>query len=150
MGLRGRYSLTIDVGTSVSKVTLYDEAFREVSKAKDEITTNYPQPHYFEQDPSQWWTNIRREINEVASQVDPKEIKAIGVCAQMHAPILVDRKGTVLFPSLSWPDLRTVKTTDEVTSKTGISQPYYTALAPKILWIKRSNPGLIKRTHRTL
>jgi len=150
MGLRGKYSLTIDVGTSVSKVTLYDEAFREVSKAKDEITTNYPQPHYFEQDPNQWWTNIRREIKEVISRVDPKEIKAIGVCAQMHAPILADRKGNVLFPSLSWPDLRTVETTDEIASKTGISQPYYTALAPKILWINRSDPRLIKRTHKFL
>jgi xylulokinase len=148
--MSGKYSLTIDVGTSVSKVTLYDEEFREISKAKDEITTRYPEPHFFEQDPNQWWTNVRREIKEVTSQVNPKEIKGVGVCAQMHAPILVDKKGNVLFPSLSWPDLRTVEITDEINSKTGISQPYYTALAPKILWIKRSNPTLIGRTYKFL
>ncbi len=150
INMSGKYSLTIDVGTSVSKVTLYDEGFREISKVKDEIFTSYPEPHFFEQDPNQWWDNVKREIKEVLSQVDPGEISGVGVCAQMHAPILVDREGTVLFPSLSWPDLRAIEITDEISSKTGIFQPYYTSLAPKILWIKRSHPNVVQRAYKIL
>ncbi|MEM2094077.1 MAG: FGGY family carbohydrate kinase, partial [Candidatus Bathyarchaeia archaeon] len=105
---------------------------------------------FFEQDPNQWWFNVRREIKEVLNHVNPRDINGVGACAQMHAPILVDRDGSPLFPSLGWPDLRAIELTDEISSKTGIFQPYFTALAPKILWIKKHSPDLINRTYKFL
>lgn len=52
--MKSRYLLAVDIGTSVSKVIVYDEEFRKITEARDEITTYYPQPHFFEQDPNQW------------------------------------------------------------------------------------------------
>jgi len=148
--MKSRYLLAVDIGTSVSKVIVYDEEFRKITEARDEITTYYPQPHFFEQDPNQWWINVRREIEEVITKIDPKEIVGIGVCAQMHAPILVNKEGAPLYRCLSWPDLRTVETTNEITLATGVNQPFYTAMAPKVLWIKRNHPKLIERTYKIL
>jgi len=145
-----KYFLTIDIGTSVSKAILYDNQFRKISEARDEITTYHPQPHFFEQDPNQWWTNIRREIKEAVAKIDPREIVGIGTCAQMHAPILVDKYGSPLFPCLSWPDLRTVEITNEMNRALDVFQPFYTATAPKILWIKRNHPELVERTYKIL
>lgn len=148
--MKSRYLLAIDVGTSVSKVIVYDEDFRKITEARDEITTHYPQPHFFEQDPKQWWMNIRREIGEVVTKIEPKQIVGIGVCAQMHAPILVNKEGEAVYRCLSWPDLRTVEITKEMNRTLEVNQPFYTAMAPKILWIKRNHPKLIENTYKIL
>ena len=145
-----KYFLTIDIGTSVSKAILYDDQFKKIAEAHDEISVHHPQPPLFEEDPNQWWTNVKREVKDVVTKINPKEIVGIGACAQMHAPILVDKKGTLLFPCLSWPDLRTVEITNEMNRAIDVPQPFYTATAPKILWIKRNNPELIERTYKIL
>ncbi|MDQ1278885.1 MAG: hypothetical protein QG670_145 [Thermoproteota archaeon] len=148
--MSNKYFLTIDIGTSVSKVILYDSQFKRIAEAHDEISVYHPQPNFFEQNPNQWWTNVKKEIKEVVTKTNPKEIVGVGACAQMHAPILVNNKGTPLFPCLSWPDLRTVEITNEINNVIDVPQPYYTATAPKILWIKRNNPDLIKKTYKIL
>jgi xylulokinase len=148
--MQTRYLLAIDVGTSVSKVILYDDQFRKISEAQDEIETHHPKPHLFEQDPNQWWKKVRRGIREVVAKIDPREIVGIGACAQMHAPILVDKGGSPLYSCLSWPDLRAVEITEDMSLDTGVYQPFYTATAPKILWIKRNHPQLIEKTYKIL
>ncbi|MHA2313667.1 MAG: xylulokinase [Candidatus Hermodarchaeia archaeon] len=145
-----RYLLAIDVGTSVSKVIAYDETFRKITDARDEITTYHPQPHFFEQDPNQWWLNVRREIDEVVTKINPKEIIGIGVCAQMHAPILVTKEGGPLYSCLNWPDLRTVEITKEMNRTLAVKQSFYTSMAPKLLWIKRNHPKLLEKTYKIL
>jgi xylulokinase len=142
--------MAVDIGTSVSKVVVFDDRFHQIAKVQDEIDTRHPQPHFFEQDPAQWWTNVKREIREIVETIDPKDIKGIGVCAQMHAPIFVDNAGDPLTPCLNWPDLRTVAETEEIQSATGLFQPFYTATAPKILWLLRENPRAIRETFKIL
>lgn len=148
--MTANYLMSVDIGTSVSKVVVFDDQFHQIAKAQDEIDTRYPQPHFFEQDPAQWWTNVQREIREIVETLDPRHIKGVGVCAQMHAPIFVDSAGTPLTPCLNWPDLRTVAETEEIQSATGVFQPFYTATAPKILWLLRQNPRVIHETFRIL
>jgi xylulokinase len=148
--MKRRFLLTIDVGTSVSKVIVYDEDFHKIIEARDEIITKYPQPHFFEQEPTQWWRNVRRELREVTTKIDPKQIVGIGVCAQMHAPILVNKEGKPLYSCLSWPDLRTTELTKEMNRNLSVHQPFYTGMAPKIMWIKRMHPKMIESTYKIL
>lgn len=145
-----KYLMAVDIGTSVSKVVVFDDQFHQIAKAQDEIDTRHPQPHFFEQDPTQWWTNVKGEIREIVKTIDPRDIKGIGVCAQMHAPIFVDSAGDPLTPCLNWPDLRTVAETEEIQTATELFQPFYTATAPKILWLLRKNPRTIRETFKIL
>lgn len=144
------YFLAIDVDASVTKVVLYNDEFQRISEAQDEITTYYPRSFFFEQDPNQWWLNVRRAIREVVAKIDPSKVVGIGTCAQMHAPIFVDKKGSALHHCLSWPDLRTVEITKEINNAVGVFQPFYTATAPKILWMKRNHPEVMKKTYKIL
>ena len=148
--MSGKYFLTCDIGTSVTKTVLYDTSFNAVASASEENVVKHEQPCWLEEDPDQWWTSITREILKVTANIDSSEIVGIGTTAQMHAPMLVDRNGRLLFPCLSWPDGRTVQFVEEISEKTGVSQPYFTSTAPKILWIKRHNPRIIEETYKVL
>jgi xylulokinase len=145
-----KYFLTCDIGTSVTKTVLYEDTFKAIASASEENPSTHTKACWFEEDPDQWWTSIKREIKTVTKDIDPRNIVGIATCAQMHAPILVDQDGNPLFPSLSWPDKRTIHLVDEVSKETGIHQPYFTSTAPKILWIKRHEAKIIEKTYKVL
>ena len=50
-------------------------------------------PGWAEQDPNQWWSNIKLLAQKIISKsgIDGKEIKAIGISYQMHGLVLVDK-----------------------------------------------------------
>jgi xylulokinase len=145
-----KFFLTCDIGTSVTKTVLYDDCFNSIMSASEENVSTYLKPCWIQQDPNQWWVSVSSQIKKITQAVDPNAILGVAVCAQMHAPILVDQMGTPLFPCLSWPDQRTVQLVDEVSVETGVKQPYFTSTAPKILWIKRSIPGILDKMYKVL
>ncbi|MCJ7770348.1 FGGY family carbohydrate kinase [Candidatus Bathyarchaeota archaeon] len=146
----GKYYLTCDIGTSVTKTVLYDQNFVAVASASEENLAKHEQPCWLEEDPKQFWRSISSEIRKVTQGIDTKDIIGVGATSQMHAPILVDKQGNPLFGCLSWPDGRTVQLVEEVSEKTGIPQPYFTSTAPKILWIKRHDPSILEKTYKIL
>ena len=148
--LVGKYFLTVDVGTSVTKTVLYGDNFKAVASASEENLSAHTKACWFEEYPEQWWDSVKREIRKVTEGIDTKDILGVGTCAQMHAPILVDRDGNALYPCLSWPDKRTIQLVDEVSRETGVPQPYFTSTAPKILWINRESPEIIEKTYKML
>jgi xylulokinase len=145
-----KYLLTIDIGTSVTKTVLYNENFIAIASASEENISAHKEACWFEEYPEQWWDSVKREIKIVTQDIDSRDILGIGTCAQMHAPILVNRYGDALYPCLSWPDKRTISLVDEVSRETKVSQPYFTSTAPKILWIKRKKPEVIEKTYKML
>ena len=148
--LLSKYFLTCDIGTSATKTVLYDENFKSVARAGEENISKHPKACWFEADPNQWWASVIREIKTVTEDIDSANIAGVATCAQMHAPILVDREGNSLYPCLSWPDGRTVKLVKEVERETGIPQSYFTTTAPKLLWINRHAPDAIENTYKVL
>ena len=55
----------------------------------------------------------------VASQVDPKRIRAVGLSGQMHGLVLLDRENKPLRPAILWNDQRSAPQCAEVYDKTG-------------------------------
>lgn len=145
-----KYFLSCDIGTSVTKTVIYDDSFKTLASASEENACKHTKACWLEEYPEQWWASIKREIATVTEGIDTKNILGIATCGQMHAPILVDRDGNALFSCLSWPDNRTVKLVEEVRKETGVHQPYFTSTAPKILWINRHAPEIIKKTYKVL
>ena len=148
--MAGKYFLACDIGTSVTKSVLFDDDFKTVASASEENKIKHTKACWLEEYPEQWWASIVKEIAKVTESIDPKNIMGVATCAQMHAPILVDRDGDALFSCLSWPDGRTVGLVEEITKKTNVPQPYFTSTAPKILWIKRNSPESLENAYKIL
>jgi len=148
-GEENKVFLCIDVGTSVCKVVLFDQEFNEVYKVSGEIQTFHPKPHWFEQDPNQWWKLIIKLIRKIPSQYSDRII-GVGICAQAHAPILVNGENQALHPCLSWPDLRAIKEAEFLSETLKVRILPFESAASKLLWIKKNHPRIFERTYKIL
>ncbi|MBS9478332.1 FGGY-family carbohydrate kinase [Ancylobacter radicis] len=142
--------LGLDIGTTSTiglLLRLPGEILGVVSRP---VTLSSPQAGWAEEDPAQWWANVRaitRELIET-SGIDPAEIVAVGVTGMLPAVVLLDAQGQLLRPSIQQSDgrcgaevaeMRAEK--DEATfiakAGNGINQQLVTA---KLRWIARHEP----------
>jgi xylulokinase len=147
--------LGLDIGTTSTiglLVRLPDEVLGVASRP---VTLSSPHAGWAEEDPAEWWANVRAITAELiaTSGIDPSEIAAVGVTGMLPAVVLVDQAGAVLRPSIQQSDgrcgievgeLRAAK--DEATfiakAGNGINQQLVTA---KLRWIARHEPQVFTR-----
>ena len=150
-GLSRSYLMTIDLGTSALKTTLFDRKFNVVSTGSRETETIYPKPTWAEQDQHIWSRSATEAIKEAMTKVNasPDEIKVIGMCAQSHGPSLVDERCRPLMRCLIWPDLRAVSQAEAVNKQGhGSISAHYTAA--KLLWVKENYPEVLDEAYKFL
>lgn len=102
--------LAIDQGTTGSTVVLFDDAFCVVSRGYAEVPTQYPQPGWVEQNPTDIWESVVKALSAALSlpSVNISSIAAIGVTNQRETTILWDRKtGEPVAPAIVWQCRRT-------------------------------------------
>ena len=109
------YLLGYDIGSSSVKASLVDaQSGKCVASAfypKTEAPIIAKQAGWAEQDPAMWVGNLKLATQDVLHQVkevNPKDIKAIGISYQMHGLVCVDKDMNVLRPSIIWCDSRAV------------------------------------------
>ena len=148
-----RCYIGIDIGTSGTKVALFDEA----GTLKASHTAEYPlyQPHngWAEQDPADWWRATVEGLQAVTAAVRPEEIAGIGLSGQMHGLVMLDERGQVLRRSIIWCDQRTGAECQEITRAVGADRLMDITFAPaltgftasKILWVRNHEPELYAR-----
>lgn len=145
--------LGIDIGTTGARALLVNEKGHVVDTAKEEYPLLTPRPGWAEQDPQEWWKAAARVVRQlVDSGVSPSKIAAVGLSGQMHGLVPMDAADRPLRPALLWCDQRPVAECAAIEKKLGArlvataSNPALTGFtAPKILWMKRNEPGLYKR-----
>lgn len=143
-----KYYIGADLGTSALKLLLVDSCGKIVKIVARSYPVQYPQPAWSEQNPEDWWSAFVSGIKELINEIDPSQIKAIGVGGQMHGLVVLDENDNVICPAILWNDGRTDKETtylNEVIGKEKLSQ--HTAniafagfTVPKILWLKNNHP----------
>jgi sugar (pentulose or hexulose) kinase len=99
--------LGIDIGTSVTKAVLFDEAFRMVAAAHRRTRIDRPSEGWSETDPEVVWRNVTETCREIATARDSRDIAAIGICGTMVGAWVVDAQGAALRPGITWEDSRT-------------------------------------------
>ena len=149
------YLLGIDVSTTATKALLIDDCGAVRAVASTEYPFETPQPLWSEQDAALFWNGTVKSIRGVIekSQVDPKNIAAIGLTGQMHGATLLDAHGGPLRPCILWNDQRTQKQCDEITARIGAARvlqltgnPVLTGFtAPKILWVRENEPDIYRQ-----
>ncbi len=107
--------LGIDLGSSSVKASVIDgESGKCLASAfypKDEMKIIALKPGWAEQEPEEWWSNLKSAILDCNNQLGTKKsrIGAIGISYQMHGLVTVDKNYKVLRPSIIWCDSRAVK-----------------------------------------
>lgn len=148
--------ITIDLGSSSCKTTLFNLKGQILSRVDQSYETYYPQKSWAEQNPDDWWKIVIRSIREILekSSIDKKTVRAIGVTGQMHSFVPVDGNGKAVFPCMTLLDRRSIQECKKIKSRIGDKRMYEitgarlfpTVTAPKILWFKDNCPELYRRT----
>lgn len=154
------FLLGIDIGTSACKAALFREDGALVASADSAYAVQYPHPGWAQQDPEAWWqgaVNAVRQLLE-ASHVPAKEIAGVGVDGQSWSMVPLAGDGAVLYPSPIWTDCRAREECEDMRRAAGEEalfacsgnpvQPSYTL--PKVLWLKKHEPELYRKTASVL
>ena len=153
------YLLGYDIGSSSVKASLVDaQSGKCVATAfypKKEAVIISHQPGWAEQDPFIWMGHLKMATDDVLQQVqdlDPKDIKAIGISYQMHGLVCVDKDMNVLRNSIIWCDSRAVPYGQKAFKDLGEEWCLQHLLnspgnftAAKLAWVKENEPKLYKR-----
>jgi xylulokinase len=157
------YSLGLDVGSSSVKAAIVD-----IVSAKTVASVKYPDqemkilsPHkdWAEQHPQDWWNYvveaIKKAINE--SNINPAEIKSIGISYQMHGLVCVDKNHDVVRPSIIWCDSRAIANGEEILAQLNgdiVNNNLYNKpgnfTASKLHWVKQNEPNIYASIHKIM
>ncbi|MEO6243877.1 MAG: xylulokinase [Opitutaceae bacterium] len=151
----------IDSGTQSVKAVVLDLDTRRVvaeARAPHTLIDGLPVGH-MEQRPQEWADAMDAVILEVVAKIDRARVRGIGVSGQQHGFVPLDAAGKVIRPAKLWCDTSTTAECALITKKLGgpkaairktgnLILPGFTA--PKILWLKRHEPGNFKRLRHAL
>src|SRR2546423_1059207 len=156
--------LGIDLGTTGVKAALFSaEDGQVLSSAFVDYPLMHPRPGWAEQDPATWWqatiTAIRTcLVGAVRHNVQPSDVRGVGLSGQMHGVVLLDDQHQVLRPCIIWADQRSEPQCRWMAERVGsarlielVSNPALPGFsAPKLLWIRDNEPNIFARARTML
>jgi glycerol kinase len=156
---RSRCILALDQGTTSSRAILFDERGTPIASAQREFEQIFPQPGWVEHDAKEILQSQRATAREALrmSDLEPKDLLAIGISNQRETTILWDRQtGEPIHNAIVWQDRRTAPLCERlradglegmVREKTGlVIDPYFSAT--KIAWLLDNVPDARARAER--
>ena len=155
------YLLGIDLGTTNVKAIILDDHGNVCASASQANHLLFPGTNMVEQDPAEWWKNtilILREITAAVGEDIVKRIRGICVSSQTVTMLPVDKNGCPLRNALIWMDSRSAGELAYIRESLGNeqfisimgAQPDVAFLPNKLLWFKKNEPELFKKTYRVL
>jgi xylulokinase len=150
------------VGTSGAKAALFDlSSFKLVNLAMQSYDSGPLQPS------GMLWDAAATTIRAAVRGVEPSAIQGIGISAQMHGTVMIDRAGRVIEPVINWLDRRCdvplQRYGDRTTIETmmdlirgpefgdlGIHVLSSGYLGPTLFYLKENDPALFERIDHVL
>ncbi len=105
-----QYILTIDQGTTSTRVVVFDTQARAVGSAQQEFTQHYPKPGWVEHDTEEIWSAVGRLTRTALQQANGSagQLAAIGITNQRETTVLWERQtGKPVHRAIVWQDRRT-------------------------------------------
>ncbi|MDQ0064864.1 xylulokinase [Chryseobacterium lathyri] len=157
------YLLGYDIGSSSVKVCLIEASSGKIIASdfspKKEMKITALNPGWAEQNPAEWWLNLKLAHESVMheSGIHPEEIKGIGITWQMHGLILVDKDQNLLRPSIIWCDSRAVPYGERAFQEIGTEKCLSHLLnspgnftASKLAWVKENEPEVFEKIDKIM
>jgi xylulokinase len=141
--------LGIDIGTSGCKVVAIDENAALLADATSPYPLEMPQPGWTQQHPADWWTGAQQATKAVVAQINPTQIRAVGITGQMHGMVALNAANEVIRPAILWNDQRTAQQVEAIVEMVGgaagtveaTNNPCLTGFTVgKLLWLKENEP----------
>jgi len=155
-----KHILTVDVGTSSTKTSLWTGTGELVAHASIAYPLNRPEPLWAEIDGDVWWSAVCETIQSVLAKsgVGPASIAGIGVDAVGWTLIPVDVDGNPLRPAMIWLDRRAeeenawLKSLPQAESLVNLNaNPLDAAyITPKLVWLRKNNPDIFNSAYKFL
>ena len=146
----------LDVGTTAVKGVAIDESGSVLARAQSGYRFATPRPGWVEQDPEDWWRAAEAVLSQLRATAGVPT--GIGLSGQMHGLVALDASDRPLRQAILWNDQRTAVECGEIEDIVGLPRlieltgnralPGFTA--PKMLWLRRHEPGLWSRVQRVL
>jgi len=157
------YLLGYDIGSSSVKVCLVEANTGKIVASdfypKEEMKITAVKPGWAEQEPEDWWKNLKLAHESVMKQSGAKgeDIKAIGITWQMHGLVIVDKDQNVLRPSIIWCDSRAVSYGEKAFKAIGEEKSLSHLLnspgnftASKLAWVKENEPHIYEKIDKLM
>jgi xylulokinase len=155
------YILGIDIGTTATKVTLFDLKGTTIASATREYELVTPTALEVEIEIETLWNAFKDGIREVLSisKVKRSNVKALGISAQGETLVPIDKNGKPLRRAIVWLDSRAEEEAETLNKKFDDGESYRitgqvklvpTWPASKILWIKNHEPDVFRRVYKYL
>ncbi len=145
-----------DVGTSGVKAVVVDATGRVLGSRVRSYGLSTPRADHVEQDVEAMVAELGTASREVMADVgvDPVNVAAVALTAQMFSVVPVDASGVPLGPMLSWLDQRSSVEAARIRRAAGPDDGYprfdavLTAkdIVPRICWLETHEPDIARRT----
>ena len=152
-----KYILSIDQGTTGSRVVVYDRDGQTIAVAYRELPQHFPAPGWVEHNPQEIWAGVNDAIQEVLEQVPGASIAAIGIANQRETTIVWDRQtGRPVHNAIVWQCRRTADRCEMlrqqgkaelIRKRTGLPVDAYFS-ATKIEWILNNVEGAMSKAQK--
>ncbi len=146
------YYLGIDLGTSVIKGLVINDTGQVLASFSKETPLISRQPDWAEQSPEFWWASTLEIINLLATKINIKQVKGVGLSGQMHGLVAYDQHFTALRRAIIWMDKRSTREVETVLKVFGpklyqiTGNPIFTGfLLASLLWIKKHEAEVYKK-----
>ena len=146
-----KYILSIDQGTTSSRVVLYDNKFKVKDVSQKEFTQFFPNDGWVEHDAEEIWNDVKNLIQQIIkkNKLKSSQIISIGIANQRETTVMWNKKTSKpIYKAIVWQDRRTadycnklkLKNKDKFIQKiTGlVVDPYFSAT--KINWVLKNAP----------
>lgn len=159
-----RFLLGIDIGTSAVKAALVNAATQTVFATAscpdtEERGIRSVQPGWAEQDPEQWWADVKAAIRKLGEcpGCDLQAVEAIGITYQMHGLVVSDAENKVLRDAIIWCDSRAITEGERALQAIGKDRCLHHLLnypgnftAAKLAWVKAQEPVIYAKIHKVM
>ena len=141
--------LGLDIGTTSTIGILIALPDKVVGVASRPVSLSTPKPGWAEEDPDEWWSNVRAILAEFGERgIDTGAIAAVGVTGMLPAVVLLDGEGRLIRPSIQQSDGRCGAEVEDIKAEidplrflkkagNGVNQQLVLA---KLRWIERHEP----------
>ena len=114
------YVLTIDQGTTGSRVFIIDKKGETIASVYEEFRQHFPRPSWVEHDANEIWSSVSKLIKHSLEKANVKssEIVSIGITNQRETTVVWNRStGEPIYNAIVWQCRRTSEFCNELKSK---------------------------------
>jgi sugar (pentulose or hexulose) kinase len=153
--------VALDFGTSNLKGAVYDLSGSEIVYESIECTLYTPSNSIVEYNLNLYWDNVVIILKNLSKKLGGrvKNVVAIGTSSQGETIVPIDKHANPLRNAIVWIDTRTTAETleikknfetEEMFRKSGCPDADTSWPATRILWIKKNEPDIFKKTYKFL